>query len=761
MNVVPPPMVSISPRSLHSLHGTQPFVASVRSHEGTLVLTPRPPQRPQAAAQAAAALPAATAAACATALVGRWRARAAVARPQRRSRRQSGKPSVCCAATGQTPPSAWHSASSRSSDPDSAVQEVVARWRASVEQHIEDLDFPSFSSAEQCIVTEGSGTLPSDADLPPFSVISTLWKAWRAGEFGKVPFHEAVEKQATAFRIPKLVEALDLFPDDADVVYPGWREQLIWGTLRPNEENWKKGVRRGSSASTLRRSARELRRRRGQGEAPDQGEVSGNGAKLKPGFAILFVPQRFASRLDTIAFEVERSIGWPGCSTDAASIRSDATGGSSSSSGSSLGPAPLIAILSDGESLQLGTAFLRCKASPPTAVFLGQRELEEAGSEGFRLQESLLNGLAKGAYTDYYRKYGRTNGTVVACRSMWERGPADVGSVLVFADPATPAELPCKALGLLDSCYPNAVNCGVVAASCESAPGHSLFLGGRRGRLRQAGVICLLLPGAADSAIGLCGCEAFGPMWEVFDADLRPGAAAIRMVSDPASRDLDDEGRRKALPAGLAFQAAALDAANADAEDRALAGDGPSSTLSSPSWWVGAPRVPLRKARDRAPGVGEWALFRGKTVTVEGSLLLEGPGPAAEGVSNKDQRGGQLLTRVQGFRTRGDYAALGRLQRSYEMDRLMGAGPQEARHGGWKPYATLVFGGGDGPKASIADESLHDGVCFGAAVLGAPGNSLSEVPTEDSLRDCSLAGPPPQRATLVHRQACALVMLYA
>lgn len=739
-------LTSISAHNSLSRWGTG---VSVRSIGSSLAVAPSPVRQKQATSYKTCALPAAAAVGCVAVCP------LAAASRRRRRRRPCGRSSTCCAVSNQHPKAAWHSASSHNLDAGVAVQELLSRWRASVQPQLEEIDFCGSLLTERC-VTHAKGNAPSssEGEFPPMSTISALWKAWRAGEFGLCPLHEAVERQAIDTSSPALLEAFDLFPDDAEVVYPDWREHLIWERpgkwAKPHEENWKKGVRRGSVASTLRRTARALRRNRHLQE-----HASLNTMKMKPGFAILFVPQRWASRLDDMALEVERAIEWPAFSEDGEV-------GSGGATNRSIGftrtwMAPLIAVLSEGQSLQLGTAFLRCVNHVPKVVFLGARELEEAGAEGFRLQESMMDGLARSVYTEYYRKHGRTNGTVVACRSMCERGPDDVGSVIVFADPAASAELPCKVLGLLDSCYPNAVNSGVVAAACNSAPGHSLFVGGRRGRLRQGGAVCLLLPGAADSAVGLCGCEAFGPMWEVFEADMQPGAASIRTVSDPASTDFDVDGRRRALPAGLAFQAAAMDSAKSDCEDRQEA---EGRSLTGQSWWVGAPRVSLRLAREKAPGVGEWALFRNKTVTVDGSLLLEGPGPAAEGVGSTSKRG-PMLNRVQGFRTRSDVAALGRLQRAYEMERLVGSDAQQARHGGWKPYATLVFGGGDGPRASIIDESLHGGVCFGSAVLGAPGNSLSEVPTEDSVRDWSQVGPPPRRATLVHRQACALLMLYA
>jgi len=515
---------------------------------------------------------------------------------------------------------------------------------------------------------------------------------------------------------PLLWEAFETFPEAADQLYPEWRTALKW--VRPwkrePDEEWKLAKVRGSLAWELRQTAVALRKlRRHEAAAPDQ-------RTLRPGFALIFVPLRWAAELDAIARRLEERMNWQ--------------------------DVPLVAVLSEGATLSLGTAFFPPSANPPTAFFLGETELEEAGAAGYRLQEELHDNLAKNIYTEYFQKHGKTNGTIVAGRTMLGRGPDDVHSALLFVDPATRNAVPCRVLGLLDVCYPNAVKVGAIAAAASDAPGRSMVLGGRWGGLRNGGVVGLLLPGYADSSLGLCGCEPFGPLWEVFESDVSAGASMIRKIADPGSRDVDPDGRRVSVPAGEALVAEARTAnVSEDAKDI----------------WLGIPRLSMRLAKGQASGLGEWALFRGSRVTPEGSFMLEGGGPGAEGVGTVAGKMGRPITRTQGFRSTVDQGALGRMQMAYQMERLTNRHSSEASAPGVRrPWLTLVFGGGEGPKQSITEERLYGGVFLGSGVLGAPGIAMAEIPDEDSVRDWSRDGPPPQRETQVHRQAVGLLMLY-
>jgi len=600
----------------------------------------------------------------------------------------------------------WYSARSSNSAMEIAVAEAVASWRAALLE--EGMQLPQ----------EGAGCAerPHADDLAPFEEVSAVWHAWRSGSYGNVTLAQAVKLHSFSMEkldaAAALVAAFKLGPTGFNIVYPGWRESLRWEVRRSESygQAWKANMRRGAVSAEIRRAAIELSSGPMSSSNTDSDTDSVQGG-WKPGFALVFVPLRFASELEEISQKLEKALGW--------------------------GDRPFIAVLSDGTHLTIGTTFIPSGSPEPRAVDMGEAELDEAGAEGYRLQEQLQDNLARNHYTDYYRAHGRTNGTVVACRHMLDRGPDDVGSVLLFLDPASSARIPREVLGLLDSAYPNAVTAGLIAASNHKAPGKCLYIGGRFGGLRRRGAVGLLLPGRADTAVGLCGCEPCGPLWEVYDADVGSSSTILRTVNDPSTDERDANGRRLGRPAGAALTEIA-------GEDDFL--------------WVGIPRVPKRLSSQVVPGVGEWALYGAGTVTVEGSLVLKGVGPGAEGVGSRSTIGGLSVNRVQAFRTVADMEALGRLRAAYDMDRLM-----VGRHaqGGQRPYATFVFGGGDGPKASLLDDALYDGVCFGSAVLGAPGNMLADVSSDDQVRDIARDGPPPHRATLVHRQAVGLVHLYA
>lgn len=600
----------------------------------------------------------------------------------------------------------WHTAKSSAASVHDAISAVLHDWRSNVS-----------GAVLQELQRQWNAKTSSQVCPAQFEDVSKVWHDWRAGGFGDLTLAEVVAAQDV--NVPGLREAFMLLPDDADQHFPGWRSHLKWempGRPPPNE-NWKAAMRRGAVSAELRRAAVTL-----QGSQ----EVRDKRRSIEPGFALAFVPHRFASELEEISDQLEQGLFWTG--------------------------APLVAVLSQGSDLIVGTAMLpsSCSGSvhrsSPRAFWLGQEELDEAGAEGYRLQEQLSDNLARNHYTEYYRKHGRTNGTVVACRGMLQRTADDVGSMILFVDPSSSPQFPRQALNLLDACFPNAVKAGTVIAASTEAPGLSIAMRGTRGHSRRSDVLALLLPWRAESAIGLCGCKPFGPLWEVFDADTTAGASVVQRISDPATTERDDDGRRIAHPAGFALAR--------EAEHAGL-------PTEASNLWLGLPRGPLRTARNRAPGVGEWALYRGKQITAEGSLLLEGAGPEAEGIGDLAVLGGKALSRVQGFHTCTDYGALGRVQDSHAIERLASQLQCSGTQSASRPWLTLVFGGGEGARLSLADEGLHGGVCLGGAVLGAPGNALSEVSEEDSVRDWSIDGPPPQRATLIHRQAAGLFMLYS
>lgn len=156
----------------------------------------------------------------------------------------------------------------------------------------------------------------------------------------------------------------------------------------------------------------------------------------------------WADELPEIAQRVERAIGWPESM-------------------------PFLGVVTQGSMLSLGTATLSKERPAPKAFVLGPRELEEAGAEGYRLQEQL--DVGNKYYTKYWQEHGRTNGTVVACRRMHEVTTKDVGCLLLFADPASEASFTTRALGLLDAAYPRPVGVAIrgLRLSCQGSEARS------------------------------------------------------------------------------------------------------------------------------------------------------------------------------------------------------------------------------------------------------------------------------------------------
>lgn len=263
-------------------------------------------------------------------------------------------------------------------------------------------------------------------------------------------------------------------------------------------------------------------------------------------------------------------------------------------------------------------------------------------------------------------------------------------------------------------------------------------MGGRFGGLRAGGVMGILLSNPADSAVGLCGCEVVGPFWEVFEYDSSPRSSVIKTVSDPKSSKLDGDGRRLAMTMAEAISELEEELGRA---------------LSTKDLWVGIRRGNARATRVEASASGEWALYKARQVLATGSLLLDGPGPGAEGVAGHGRLGLGPIRRAQLFETCEDTSRLGQLYAAFSMERAASAG-QNAR----QPFVTLAFGAGDGPQRSIRDERLFGQLGLGLALLGAPGNVVKE--SMDGRAETDNPEPIPHAPTLIHRQAAGLLMLY-
>jgi len=314
-----------------------------------------------------------------------------------------------------------------------------------------------------------------------------------------------------------------------------------------------------------------------------------------------------------------------------------------------------------------------------------------------------------------------------------------VGNLLLFGDLAAGVRVVNRALSVLDVAYPNATKGGLLVTRVDN---HASMAVGFNGRVacKQGGVLGLVLPGLLHSAIGFCGCRPIGMPMEVREADLQYGAF-IRTVGT-ARWDSESRGvpgvveseetsmppRRQSVPAATALGLVADAAGFAQDED----------------FWIGVPRGFKHDAKSfrRAPGAGEWALYRWRATTAEGTVVLEGEGPRGDGLGKKG------LHRIQGFVSQADHNAIGHLAQIYELER-------RAQEPPGKPLATLMLAGGPGPSASIADERLYDGCATGLGVIGSAGLTIG-LPGLEGTGSFSYSVAK-LRPTVVHRQAAGLL----
>lgn len=336
------------------------------------------------------------------------------------------------------------------------------------------------------------------------------------------------------------------------------------------------------------------------------------------------------------------------------------------------------------------------------------------------------------------------NGTALGTHAYMQREPQDVDSFLLFGDIGAGAGVLNRCLSLLDVSYPKATKAGLVVTRVGNEPP---LVVGYRGKLLEkgCGLLGLALPSPLHSSIGLCGCRAVGVPLEVHDADLQQTFGAFIRTVGSAKWDHESWGvpgvieteeapmppRRQSIPAATALKDAAAAAGYGEDVD----------------FWIGVPRklrIDERNFRV-APGAGEWALYQWATTTAEGTVVLEGGGPRADGFGKKGVR------KVQAFVSRPDYGTIGRLAQSYDLERLTSP-PSGA------PQARLLLAGGPGAVASVADETLFDGCALGLAVIGNAGLTLARNKTMEGKGSFSYAN---QRPTMIHRQAAGLLVIHA
>ncbi|CAK0889339.1 unnamed protein product, partial [Prorocentrum cordatum] len=429
-------------------------------------------------------------------------------------------------------------------------------------------------------------------------------------------------------------------------------------------------------------------------------EAVGEGQKLpSPRFAIAFVPERWSARLPEVVRSLMALTGWPKF-------------------------APFLGVLSESSSLTLCASLAPAAADDtprdslaprlpsPRVFFWGGKELQHVSELALNPELHTKTGAAGMSL----------NGTALAAHAYLQREPHEVGSFLLFGDFAAGAGVINRCLSILDVSYPKATKAGVVAPRAGSDPPLAV---GFRGRVTQnrggGGLLGLALPGAIHTSLGLCGCRPVGVPLEVHDADLQQRVGAFIRTVGSAEWDGDSWGvpgveesktptppRRRSQPAAPALREAAARAG--------FAGDA--------DLWVGVPRKLRVEERSfkSAPGAGEWALYPWAVTSSEGSVVLQGEGPRADGIGKKGVR------KVQGFVTQADPRAIESLDRSYK----------------------LLFAGGPGATASVGDEAAFDGCGLGLAVIGNGGLTVGEDSRMEGTGTFTYANA--QRPTLLHRQ---------
>lgn len=435
-------------------------------------------------------------------------------------------------------------------------------------------------------------------------------------------------------------------------------------------------------------------------------EFFGQGSSVpQPRFALAFVPTRWSSELGAIVEALVAALRWPRF-------------------------APLVAVLSDSASLTVCTALAdgagAAKARPPRVFFLGKKELDQVSVLSLNPELRSTNTM-------------KVNGTVLATQAYLQREPQEVGSLLLFGDLSAGMKVVNRALANLDVAYPNATKAGLLVTRVENSPSMAVGFGGRVA-LKEGGVLGLALPGLLHSAIAFCGCRPIGMPMEVHEADLQYGGFirtvgtgnwdgeswGVPGVVESAESSLPP--RRQSIPAATALGVAADAAGFEDDAD----------------FWIGVPRGFKydKMSFKRAPGAGEWALYKWSATTAEGTVVLEGEGPQGDGLGKKG------IHRIQGFVSQADHSAIGQLAQTYALERL-------AREPPGAPLATLLLAGGPGAVASVADEALYEGCAMGLGVIGCAGLTIG-LPGLEGTGSFSYSVAK-IRPTAVHRQAAGLL----
>jgi len=204
---------------------------------------------------------------------------------------------------------------------------------------------------------------------------------------------------------------------------------------------------------------------------------------------------------------------------------------------------------------------------------------------------------------------------------------AGATTMLVLADPAASPSTIASTLAGLDTRFPDAAKVGTIAAPTMEKGKPAI--GGLGGACRPGGLVVLALTGSA--ALDVCSYKPLGPELEVFEAFMPRGAPCVvsKIGTDEEGRIEDAEetekgtagiARRVSIPAAAAVQSAMKEAGVASPKQVMLGVPGSAKSGNIPTV---------------SSGGKVWSLFPWAGVGKDGSFVLGGKGPSAEGLCSK------------------------------------------------------------------------------------------------------------------------------
>jgi len=206
---------------------------------------------------------------------------------------------------------------------------------------------------------------------------------------------------------------------------------------------------------------------------------------------------------------------------------------------------------------------------------------------------------------------------------------AGATALLLLADPSTPPAALGSAWSGLEARFPAAARVGAVVA--PPAEKGSPALAGFAGALQPGAMVAVALGAPARAAVNTCGYEPFGQEMEVFEASLpRSGPCVVQTIGTDKMGSWEDAEETEKGTAGIARRVS-VPAARAvqDAMKEAGVG-GPKEVLFGVPGAAASGGAPVQTVEGKA-----WSLFPWASMNKDGSVVLGGRGPVAEGLCPK------------------------------------------------------------------------------------------------------------------------------